>query len=311
MNKYETKLRLLFPDKRILSILDYNESYIVTVMSNGADTSTAIDETYKVNKKDNTVQEFSYMLHPDEYREACNHVLYRITDSSKFSQNESNSDIEHSGVKGQVHGERRYQNPDGTWTELGKERRRMQSKSDKVKRALDKIKSISKKVGDKTSDISSKTNAVLKKVQENRNRKLEQENIKKEEAKKAELLAQEESKAKKLADEKAKYSKNASAAYAHRDLYTSKELEQIINRSNIEQRAFEASLNERNRALNSANNIINYGTAAQNAYKLLSSQEGKILMNAIGLPTLPSSYAELLAGQSNNKNNKNNKSNKK
>lgn len=35
----------------------------------------------------------------------------------------------HSGVKGMKKGVRQYQNPDGTWTELGKERRRKQSKS--------------------------------------------------------------------------------------------------------------------------------------------------------------------------------------
>lgn len=33
--------------------------------------------------------------------------------------------LEHSGVKGMKHGVRNYQYPDGTWTELGKERRRI------------------------------------------------------------------------------------------------------------------------------------------------------------------------------------------
>ena len=33
--------------------------------------------------------------------------------------------LEHSGVKGQTWGVRRYQNPDGTYTELGKKRRRV------------------------------------------------------------------------------------------------------------------------------------------------------------------------------------------
>ena len=34
------------------------------------------------------------------------------------------NELYHSGVKGQVHGVRNYQNLDGTWTELGKWRRR-------------------------------------------------------------------------------------------------------------------------------------------------------------------------------------------
>lgn len=37
----------------------------------------------------------------------------------------SNPELYHSGVKGQKWGRRRYQNPDGTWTEEGKRRRRI------------------------------------------------------------------------------------------------------------------------------------------------------------------------------------------
>lgn len=37
----------------------------------------------------------------------------------------SNPELYHSGVKGQKWGQRRYQNPDGTWTEEGKRRRRI------------------------------------------------------------------------------------------------------------------------------------------------------------------------------------------
>lgn len=37
--------------------------------------------------------------------------------------------LNHSGVDGQKYGKRLYQNPDGTWTELGKERRRAMYKS--------------------------------------------------------------------------------------------------------------------------------------------------------------------------------------
>ena len=37
----------------------------------------------------------------------------------------NSSELVHHGVKGQKHGVRQYQNKDGTWTELGKERRRV------------------------------------------------------------------------------------------------------------------------------------------------------------------------------------------
>lgn len=44
--------------------------------------------------------------------------------------------LEHSGIKGQKWGERRYQNPDGTYTELGKERRRIKAKGERRKKML-------------------------------------------------------------------------------------------------------------------------------------------------------------------------------
>lgn len=44
----------------------------------------------------------------------------------------------HSGVKGQKKGVRRYQNPDGTYTELGKERRRLEySRQKRIIRKMD------------------------------------------------------------------------------------------------------------------------------------------------------------------------------
>lgn len=43
----------------------------------------------------------------------------------QFRQTPPSDELWHHGVKGQKRGERRYQNPDGTWTELGKERRRL------------------------------------------------------------------------------------------------------------------------------------------------------------------------------------------
>ncbi len=43
----------------------------------------------------------------------------------KFEPNCNSSCMWHYGVKDQKRGVRRYQNPDGTWTELGKERRRL------------------------------------------------------------------------------------------------------------------------------------------------------------------------------------------
>ena len=60
------------------------------------------------------------------------------------------NEIRHYGIAGQKHGERRYQNEDGTYTELGKERRRTGSRTygeltRKEKRQLKKERKAEKK----------------------------------------------------------------------------------------------------------------------------------------------------------------------
>ena len=53
-------------------------------------------------------------------------------------QEEDQNSLEHYGVKGQKWGQRNYQNPDGTYTELGKERRRVAFiKEEKAKKESD------------------------------------------------------------------------------------------------------------------------------------------------------------------------------
>lgn len=48
----------------------------------------------------------------------------------------------HSGTKGMKHGVRNYQNPDGTWTELGKARRRVKSRVASRKRTNPEINAL-------------------------------------------------------------------------------------------------------------------------------------------------------------------------
>jgi hypothetical protein len=57
-------------------------------------------------------------------------------------QEEDLNSLEHYGVKGQKWGQRNYQNPDGTYTEIGKERRRVAFKREEAKRKLHNLKYI-------------------------------------------------------------------------------------------------------------------------------------------------------------------------
>ena len=54
-------------------------------------------------------------------------------ESDEILQTEDQNSLEHHGIKGQKWGQRRFQNPDGSYTELGKERRRVGFKEESKK----------------------------------------------------------------------------------------------------------------------------------------------------------------------------------
>jgi len=71
-------------------------------------------------------------------------------ESNEALQNEDLNSLEHYGIKGQKWGLRRFQNPDGSYTELGKERRRVGFKEESKKDDESKKDSTKK---DETPDI--------------------------------------------------------------------------------------------------------------------------------------------------------------
>lgn len=64
--------------------------------------------------------------------------------------------LEHHGIKGQKWGVRRYQNSDGTWTELGKKMRRLNFRDH-----VDKLKKLSREVHRASLDESAAFDAML------------------------------------------------------------------------------------------------------------------------------------------------------
>ena len=67
-------------------------------------------------------------------------------------QEEDLNSLEHYGVKGQKWGQRNYQNPDGTYTEIGKERRRVAFKREEAKKKEEEAKSQNKSESKETTD---------------------------------------------------------------------------------------------------------------------------------------------------------------
>lgn len=59
--------------------------------------------------------------------------MMRMYESDEILQTEDQNSLEHHGIKGQKWGQRRFQNPDGSYTELGKERRRVGFKEESKK----------------------------------------------------------------------------------------------------------------------------------------------------------------------------------
>lgn len=113
MNETVKKIFDLFKNNQILSILESNNNYIVSVCDKSADVNDTAESIYAVDKRTFEISEFSYFNNPDEYAEASNNVLYKqVTDD----------ELTHWGIKGMRWGVRRYQRKDGSLTPAGKKR---------------------------------------------------------------------------------------------------------------------------------------------------------------------------------------------
>lgn len=162
-----------------------------------------------------------------------------------------NEYLSHSGVKGMSWGNRRYQNPDGTWTELGKERRRQGEGGGR--------------------SASAAVSAYLKKRKEQRVAKREEkrkaeEELEKQKAAAAEAKREEQRKAEEEKIETLKKEAIASgdvnkiAKYAH--LMTTKELEDAQKRADYLDKILKS--NTRLTRLDKIEKIVKKGTSYAN-----------------------------------------------
>lgn len=67
----------VFKNKIVLSVLESQKHYIVCVCNNVDEVDSATESLFALDKKNFKASEFSYFVNPDEYAEACKHVLYR------------------------------------------------------------------------------------------------------------------------------------------------------------------------------------------------------------------------------------------
>lgn len=167
--------------------------------------------------------------------------------------------LEHHGILGMHWGDRRYQNKDGSLTNAGRQRYG-------VKQALH------------DHSVKKKRKKALKKAQAARKAKAKQ--VKKNE--KIRELAR----------------KDPVEMYKHRDLFTTAELNGYNSRFDAEQKMFKQAEAKKNQYKTRVDTALGYLTTAQNAYKMLSSNEIQVLTRAINdkygtnIPTLPGSLQQ-------------------
>ena len=129
MNENVEKILTMCKGKIVLSILESENNYIVSICDENTPLDEAGESMLAIDKKTFVGSRFSYFNNPDEYAEACNNVLYKHEpvehsesgDSTNFADSVED-ELTHWGIKGMRWGIRRYQNKDGTMTAAGKKR---------------------------------------------------------------------------------------------------------------------------------------------------------------------------------------------
>lgn len=202
-------------------------------------------------------------------------------------------ELQHHGIKGQRWGVRRYQNSDGTLTNAGK--KRYNKELEKLKAEEEKIKAAEKVAANKK-----RTQNKIDKLEAKR-QELEQRKLALKGDKKAKKAAEEEEKRKKedaesLEEKRERLLKSTDAAelYKNKDILSNNEINDRINRIDLESRLQSKIVVEKQKTgmdyVNSAKAKIDAATglykSIDSAYSAVTNSAiGKTIMNQLGIET--------------------------
>lgn len=183
-----------------------------------------------------------------------------------------NNELSHHGIKGQKWGVRRYQNKDGSLTPLGERRRGIQDVKSGASDAIKKLRSKGKAA-----------------IETAKQRKAEADKKRADEAAKKEREAREAAE-RDRAERRAKAlsSTDADVIYKNRDVLTTAEINERLNRLDTERRLADAAARTKKSGMEYVDQAIKIGRKANEIYELTNSPLGKAVKKSLGLTEVES-----------------------